>query len=166
MHKINDLVLYSTHGLCKIHDITEKTFSDETKAYYELRPLRDLKLQIHIPVGSTKIQMMDLLNEKQANAIIDSFEHATYQTFEKNYFVNHDFNEMISTANREKMVTVIYSLMIRKDQVVKDGKKLPIQETKALANLQGILFNELAIVTNRSYEDIYSDVEKQVFQTA
>ncbi len=162
LYKINDLVLYSTHGICKVTDITDKNFSDEIKSYYELRPLKDIKLQIHIPVGSTKIQMFDLMNEKEAIGFLESFKFAEKITFEKNYFVSQNYNKMIAEADRSRTVSTIYSLLLRKKQVTTDGKKLPIQESKALINLQGILYNELALALKKSYAEVEAMIEENI----
>ncbi len=162
LYKINDLILYSTHGICKVINITDKNFSDEIKSYYELRPLKDLKLQIHIPVGSTKIQMFDLMNEEEAVALIDSFKDVQQKIFERNYFLSPDFNKMIADANRSKVVITIYSLLLRKKQLIMEGKKLPIQESKALATLQGILYNELALALNKTYDEIEALIEDKM----
>ena len=162
MYKINDLVLYSTHGICKVTDITDKNFSDEIKSYYELRTLRDIKLQINIPVGSTKLQMFDLMNEKEAVTVIDSFKRAEKVTFEKNYFLSPSFNKMIADADRSKAVSTIYSLLLRKKQLLSEGKKVTIQESKALATLQGIIYNELALALKNSYEEIEAMIEENI----
>ena len=162
MYKIDDLVLYSTHGICKVTNISDKNFSDEIKSYYELRPLKDIKLQINIPVGSTKIQLFDLMNEKEARALIESFKKAEKMTFEKNYFLSAQFNKMIADADRTRAVSTIYSLLLRKKQVVAEGKKLPNQEIKALATLQGILYNELALALKKPYEEIVSMIEENI----
>ena len=34
MYKIGSIVVYGTEGLCKICDITERTFGKETSEYY------------------------------------------------------------------------------------------------------------------------------------
>ena len=162
MYKINDLVLYSTHGICKVTDITDKNFADEIKSYYELRPLKNLNLQIHIPVGSTKIQMFDLMNEKEALTLTDSFKNAEKVTFEKNYFLSREFNKMIAEADRSKAVSTIYSLLLRKKILLLEGKKLTIQESKALATLQGILYNEVALALNKSYDEIEAIIEENI----
>ena len=39
MYKIGSIVVYGTEGLCKICDITERTFGKETSEYYVLSPL-------------------------------------------------------------------------------------------------------------------------------
>ena len=39
MFNIGDVVIYSAHGISKIDNICEKTFSNVTKTYYELLPL-------------------------------------------------------------------------------------------------------------------------------
>ena len=153
LYQINDLVLYSNHGICKINSITEKTFTDEPKKYYELLPLKDLKLQIHIPVDSDKIQLIDLMNEQEALKLVESFKHETAITLERNFMTSAPFIAIISSTDRQKMVQYIISLMNKKASL-DEGKKLPVQENKALQQLQGILYNEIAFALKKTYEDV------------
>lgn len=37
MFNVNDTILYGTHGICKITDITEQKFNRSTNKYYILR---------------------------------------------------------------------------------------------------------------------------------
>lgn len=46
MFNIGDVVIYSAHGISKIDNICEKTFSNVTKTYYELHPLKQANLMI------------------------------------------------------------------------------------------------------------------------
>ena len=69
---------------------------------------------------------------------------------------------MIAEADRPRTVSTIYSLLLRKKQVTTDGKKLPIQESKALLNLQGILYNELAFALKKSYAEVEAMIEENI----
>ena len=41
MFKINDVVFFEDFGLCHILDIEERTFNNELKLYYVLKPISD-----------------------------------------------------------------------------------------------------------------------------
>ena len=82
-------------------------------------------------------------------------------TFEKNYFVSDGYNKMISEADCTKAVATIYSLLVRKVQFVAEGKKMPVEESKALVNLQVILYNELALALKKSYDDVEALIKQQ-----
>lgn len=162
MYQINDLVLYSTHGICKINNITEKTFTDEPKQYYELVPLRDMRLQIHIPVGSTKIHMIDLMDEKQAHELILKFKNVKVKELDRNYFTSEKYSTIISNSHREEMVELIYTIKTKKLALEAENKRLPIIETKALVHLEGVLYNELTYAMNSSYEKIEQMVAEAI----
>ena len=49
MFNIGDVVMYSAHGVSKIDNICEKTYSNVTKTYYELHPLEADKFNDQYP---------------------------------------------------------------------------------------------------------------------
>ena len=42
MYKVNDTVLYNTHGVCKIVGISEKDFGGNHTACYALKPVHSI----------------------------------------------------------------------------------------------------------------------------
>ena len=43
MYNIGDLIIYSSHGICRIDDICEKEYYGVAKNYYVLHPMEDYK---------------------------------------------------------------------------------------------------------------------------
>ena len=70
MFKVGELIVYSTHGICQIDDICEKTYFDITKKYYVLHPLDNLKLSISTPFNSKAVAMLELLDQAEAKTIL------------------------------------------------------------------------------------------------
>lgn len=53
MLSIGDLIVYSSHGICRVEDICDQTYGGVTKKYYMLQPVdNDQNLTIHAPVES------------------------------------------------------------------------------------------------------------------
>ncbi|MBQ5918365.1 MAG: hypothetical protein IIW92_07380 [Lachnospiraceae bacterium] len=48
MYKINDNILYGSHGICTISDITEQNFGGEKKKYYLLHPHNSISVLLSL----------------------------------------------------------------------------------------------------------------------
>ncbi|MEH6996066.1 CarD family transcriptional regulator, partial [Neobacillus drentensis] len=64
------------------------------------------------------------------------------------------FSDILSTGDRKEIAKVINTLLKKKIEVELYEKKLNEQDRKLLIYSQNILFKELAISLNCSYEDI------------
>ena len=66
MFNIGDIVIYSAHGVSKIDNICEKTYSNVTKTYYELHPIEQTNLMISTPVDNDKVVMLKMMDREEA----------------------------------------------------------------------------------------------------
>src|SRR5690625_2306575 len=73
MYQVADLIIYSTHGLCKIEDILEKNISGVSRTYYVMHPIEDAKLTISIPKAIGEKNMHSLMDKQEARIILHSF---------------------------------------------------------------------------------------------
>ena len=74
MYKIGSIVVYGTEGLCKICDITERTFGKETMEYYVLSPVENEAETIFVPKNNEKIlkRMRPILSRKRATELLEA----------------------------------------------------------------------------------------------
>jgi CarD family transcriptional regulator len=155
MYNIGDLVIYSAHGICKINDICEKTVSGITRSYYVLNPMDNKHhLTISIPVNNDKVAILDLIQKEEAQEIIESFNYPGVEWYDKATMRLTIFSDILSTGDRKEIAKVINTLMRKKIEVELHEKKFNEQDRKLLISSQNILFKELAISLNCSYEDI------------
>lgn len=166
MYKVDDLIIYSTHGLCRINEITEKTYGETTKDYYVLQPLTTPKVSINVPIKIDKVQFLDIVNAKEAAKIIELFKAAYSDDLERNFQRNDNFLKFVNEGNRSELVKIISILLQRQRLRIQDNKKLPIQDAKSLSFLQGILYTELSVSLDLSVNEITDRINNQVFHTA
>lgn len=162
MYNVGDLTVYSTQGICRIIEISEKTFSDITKKYYVLQPLNDPKLSISVPVHSDKTNLSDVVNEKEAKEIIESFKAPASDWIEKNLHRTQAYSDIMKKGDRFEMSNVINTLIRRKHELEQIDKKFAIQDSKFLQSVQSMLFTELAISLSTTPDDIAERVMKNV----
>lgn len=162
MFNVGDLIIYSTHGVCHIDNISEKTFSGVTKTYYELHPLNNVKLKISAPVGNKSISMLEIMNKDEAEDILQLFEKPGIEWIEKNHQRTQEYSQIVELGNRKEAAKVINTLMRKKQELERNGKKFPEYDRKLLLSLESTLFSELAIALEATIEDIYNHVIKSL----
>ncbi|MCF0148136.1 MAG: CarD family transcriptional regulator [Clostridium sp.] len=158
MFKKGDLVIYSSHGICKIDDICEKKISNVTKSYYSLHPMDDRKLSISIPVDNDKVNIQELLTKEESENIIDSFKFEGYEWIDMSNERNTKYNEILKQGNRTEIAKIANTLMKKKIEIEDNNKKFYEKDKKILQSIQNALFAELAFILNTTSEDIEEQI--------
>ncbi|WHY86847.1 CarD family transcriptional regulator [Neobacillus novalis] len=155
MFNIGDLVIYSAHGICKIDDICDKTVSGITRTYYVLHPLdNNHQLTISTPVNNDKVLMLELIHQEGANNILESFKYPGIKWVDNPNIRFKLYSDIINTGNRKEIATVVNTLIQKQIEAERHEKKLYEQDRKLLNHTQNILFKELAISLNTTFEEI------------
>jgi CarD family transcriptional regulator len=163
MLNIGDLVIYSGHGICKVDDICDQTYSGNTKTYYVLHPLENShELTISIPVDNPKVNMSRIIQSDEAREILESFQSPGADWIENNHNRVQIYNDIVRKGNRKEIARVVHTLIRRKQQSELHDKKFGEQDKRLLFSIQNILFNELAISLNTTYDAIFDEVYKTV----
>lgn len=158
MFKIGDVIIYSVHGLSRIDDICEKTISNVTRTYYVLHPLEEANLTISTPVDNDKVVMLRMMDRGEAEKILQSFKEPGASWIEDFRVRYREYQEIIKTGDRLEIAKIANALMRKSLELKLIEKKLYDQDRKILEAIQNILFKELAMSLNSSYEKVAEQV--------
>src|SRR5690625_1445156 len=164
MFNVGDLIIYSTHGLCKIDEISEKTFGDVTKLYYIMHPVTDANLTISIPVDSEQAVMLSILEKEDAKRLLQSFEEPGTEWIEDIKKRTKKYKSLIDKGDRKVISQVLNTLMRKEIEAKVKNIRMSDQDRKLLTYLQNIMFEELAASLDTSYEDISNKVTDIISQ--
>ncbi|MGJ9457363.1 CarD family transcriptional regulator [Oceanobacillus sp. CF4.6] len=154
MFKVGDVIIYSVHGLCEVDDICEKTYHDVTRMYYVLHPQADPRLTINTPVENGKVVMITVIAREEAEKILQSFQQPGIKWIEEPRQRYKEYNRLVHTGDRKEISKVVNTLMLKSEQIKKSKRKLYDQDLRLLTNTQNIMFKELAVALDTSYEEI------------
>lgn len=158
MFNIGDLVIYSTHGVCKIDDISEKTIAGAPKEYYELHPVDDEHhLTISAPANDDRVTILALMEEDEANEVLECFENPE---MEKINTRADAYSKLVDTGDRKKLANVVNTLLRKQMELAENNKKLNGSERDLLDVTRDGLFQELAISLDTSYKHIDQTVDE------
>jgi CarD family transcriptional regulator len=162
MFEIGDVIIYSEHGLCQIDDICEKTIAGVTRTYYILHPLAQENLQISTPIDNNKVVMLKTMEREEAEQLLESFKKPGIAWIEEHKKRYHQYLELIQTGDRKVIADIAITLMQKNLELKENNKRLYDQDRKLLQTIQNILFNEMAMSMNTSFEEIEERVNNLI----
>jgi CarD family transcriptional regulator len=159
---VGDLIMYSTHGICQIDEVCEKTYLDVTKNYYVLHPLNNNRLKISTPVDNDKVMMLEIMDKERAEAILESFKLPGIEWIENNKERNKVYSDIVNSGNREEISKILSTLKRKNQEAIDDKVKFVDQDKVLLTSVQNILFSELAYSLDVSTDSIFELVDKNI----
>lgn len=161
MYQVGEYLLYGGHGMCMVDEVTTKTFSGKERMYYVLHPVNHPDLTLFFPVDGDKSKLKRLLTEEEARVLLEVFEKPAKAWINKTTERTQRFNAIIQGTDRKEIAELLNSLLRRKMELEKKGKKLAMQEVRFIHRISQILFNELAYslsTTTKKVEERIHDI--------
>ncbi|WP_077212037.1 CarD family transcriptional regulator [Bacillus dakarensis] len=162
MFNIGDVIIYSVHGLSRIDDICEKTISNVTKTYYVLHPLEEANLTISTPIDNDKVVMLKMVDREEAEKILQSFKEPGADWIDDVRIRYREYQEIIKTGDRREIAKIASTLMRKRIELNHQDKKLYEQDRKILEPIQNILYKELAMSLDSTYEEVAEQVNSLI----
>lgn len=150
MFKINDTILYSAEGVCKIEDITEKSFGGKSMEYYVLKPIYKDNSTVFVPVASEKLvsKMRPVLSPEEIMDIIKSMPDESTLWIDDENTRKAEYKKIITNNNPREIIQLIKTLYIKQKEQQSKGKKVHLCDERFLKDAEEVLYNEFALVLN------------------
>lgn len=158
MFNIGDLIIYSTHGVCKIDDICERDFRGVKRNYYILHPVDEPELSINVPVDSEQVVMLDIMDKEEARSVLKAFEEPGIEWIEDAKQRNKKYNSMLTKGDRDTIIKIANTLMRKQKEAKREKVRMYDQDQKMLEHIQRIMFQELAASLETSVEKIIDHI--------
>lgn len=148
MYKTNDYIVYGK-DVCKICDIEKKKFNNED--YYLLKPLKDLSLNISVPVSDKANKIRPIISEEEAEKIVNNISNIPQlEVNTKN--LDETFKSLLELGKPEDLIKIIKTTYLR------NKKHAGIETTNERNNIyfnlaEEYLYNEFSIALGFSFEE-------------
>lgn len=128
MFNVNDTILYGTHSICKITDITEQKFNGSTNKYYILQPLHNASSTIYVPMDNEKLiaKMRRILSEEEIYELIKAMPDKNGAWIENKNERNEYFRSILSNGDRAEIIKLIKIIYQHKEELKAIGKSFTL----------------------------------------
>lgn len=162
MFKINDYVIHSSNGVCRVIDIGHLDISGigKDKLYYTLEAVYKKSNLVYTPVDSNKVVMRKILSEDEAENLIDEIANIEILVAPNDKILDEMIRESMKNYDSREWVKIIKTLYLKRQERIEQGKKNTATNEKYFSMAQDYLYGELSIALNRpkdSIEDIITN---------
>ena len=150
MYKIDDYIMYSTTGVCKITDIKQgKLFNDVETEYYVLCPVFDNNPSyIRVSVDNKKVKMRRILSENDVVSLIDNLPSLETKWINDNKLRCAKHKEYLLSGKCEEWAVLLKTLQEKKTEKNQENKTLSPTDEATMKSTEKLLFQEFSIALN------------------
>ncbi len=164
MFKINDTVVHTGMGVCKITEIKSENFAKlGTRQFYVLKPIYDNnQTTVYVPVDSDKIVLKKLLSEEEIEKLLSEIDFSKSIWIENDVVRKEKFSQILKSGERTEIILLIKELHLQLEEREKTGKRLHIADEKILREAEKLIHQELAFSMNIEVEQVAEFIIKHM----
>ncbi len=164
MHKVNDMVLYGTEGLCRITEISIRNMHGEDVEYYVLKPVGETGSTIFIPTGNASLtaKMRRILSPEEIYALIRTMPACDTAWIENENERKQRYREILADGDRQELIRMLRAVYLYGEERKNQGKKLHLTDEKFLKDGEKLLHEEFAHVLNLKKDEVLPFIMKRI----
>ena len=164
MFQVNDIVRYGMNGVCRISEAVLRAVGNEQKEYFVLRPVHDERSTLFVPLDNAVLmgKMQTVLSKGEVLQLIEQMP-----TLQQEWIVDENqrrsiFREMMVCEDRLQLIGMIKVIYERERVLREQGKKLRLDDEKALRTAEKLLYDEFAYVLEIPRSDVVDYIKKAI----
>ena len=163
MFKIDEYVVHTTGGICKVTSIDSLDIpgADKSKKYYFLVPIKAAGSKVYVPVDNDSA-IRPITTSDEAIKLIDEIPAIEELTIENDRFREAKYKEVIKSCDLHELISVLKNLYFRMLQRISEGKKNTATDDKYFKIAEENLLSELSFVLHKNREEVKSIVADKI----
>ncbi len=164
MFSVGNCVVYGTHGVFVIREISDLKLTERELKYYVLNPVFDSKSTFYIPVEKAK-ELGNLRATLAREEFEEIFRVAMANDLE---WINDDnarkqfCQNAIKSGSREDIIAVIKMLYLKQQELKGTGKHFHIADEKLFKTAEKLLHEEIAYVFNIPFNEVPQFIQSKI----
>ncbi len=156
MYKVNDRIVYGTHGVCEVTAVGRLSMSaaDGKRKYYTLRPIYQKDSLIYVPVDNVKVPMRRVLTKEETDQLMEEIPTLDTIWISNEREREMQYKEAVLSGDCHALVRIIKTLYLRRKSRMESGKKVAAVDERYFRQAEDLLYGELAFVLGMDRDDI------------
>ncbi len=148
MFQKDDIVLYGTHSVCRIQEVSELNFNGKPAVYYILKPVYREESTIFVPVDNSALsgKMHAVLSPAEANRLLDLLPNEPSCWLEGSERRKEHYKRALADCDRLELLKIVRDLHRQQKRLVSRGRKLYAADESTLREAERLLCDEFAYV--------------------
>ncbi len=164
MFEKNELIMCGGHGVCRVVNVTGNPVDrrDKVRKYYVLEPVFEKGSTVYTPVDNDKVVMRRIMNKKEAQDLVDRITQIDTVWIQEEKSREQMYKDAIRTYDCRSLVQIIKTLYLRKQDRLKEGKKVLSSDEQYLHKAEELLYSEMSLALSIPKEDVEAYIREAV----
>ena len=166
MFEKNQLIMCGGHGVCRVVNITGNPIDrlDKVRKYYVLEPVFEKGSTVYTPVDNDKVVMRRIMNKEEAEALAERITQIETVWIQEEKGREQMYKDAIRTYDCRSLVQIIKTLYLRKQDRLKEGKKVLSSDEQYLRKAEELLYSEMSLALSIPKENVESYIKEAVYK--
>lgn len=164
MFKVNDVIVYSGCGVCRVNEISERTFGDVSSVYYVLKPVSGGGNTYYVPMDNETLisKMRKLISREEIEKLVSSMKDEDDIWIDNDELRKKEYRRIIQSGSCTELIRLIRTLYNYQKLRSEQKKKLRSAEENLLREAENILNEEFAFVLEIPKSDVPDYIRNHV----
>lgn len=162
-HNVGEHVVYCSKEICLINGIVKKCFDGiNEEDYFQLIPINTKNSFYYIPCNNCEAKIRSLLTKEEIYKLIDEMPDASAEWCDDRQARKNLFNSILKSDDYHKIINMIHSLYIKRENQTSIGKKLLATDERAMNEAEHIINQEFAFVLEINEDEVDNFIKERL----
>ncbi len=164
MYSVGEHVVYGTHGVCRISEITTMQFGIENKEYYVLSPVSDPRSTIFVPVDNEVLlsQMRPVLTKEEIDEMLCSIIPGSQSWIASDAERKEFCQTTLKSGDCLAILRMIDMLYVHQIEMREQKKHFHVTDERFLREAEKLLHDEFSFVLGIPRTEVVSYIGDKV----
>ena len=164
MFEIGQVVVYTTYGVCKINSVTSMSFSGQTIDYYILKPLKEAKTELTVPIDNpiTLARLHELLTKDEVSDLLEEIPVMDTFWIENDNLRKKEFSEIIKRGDRKETIKMLKSIRYHQLSLRNKARKLHAVDEQAMKEAFKLIVDEFSYVLDANPLELRDKIDNDI----
>jgi CarD family transcriptional regulator len=164
LFSIGDKIVYGSEGVFTVSEYTDSPIDkNDDRRFYVLKPIFGPEGNIIMtPVDNINVKMRAVMDRSDALSFIERIPDICILTVEKEKNRRDTYREALACANCEQYVSIIKTVYARREEAIKQKKRLAESDNDYEKKAKFCLFGELSVAMGISVSEVERLVEDKI----
>ena len=164
MFEKDQLIMCGGHGVCRVVDVTGNPIDrlDKVRKYYVLEPVFEKGSTVYTPVDNDKVIMRKIMDKEEAEELVARITKIDTVWIQEEKSREQMYKEAIRTYDCQSLVQIIKTLYLRKQDRLKEGKKVLSSDEQYLRKAEELLYSEMSLALSIPKEEVETYITEAV----
>lgn len=156
MYKINEIVAYSSQGICEITEICQREIAGTVMDYYVMKPVFDSRSTVFVPVSNEKLvsRIRKTMTASEASELLENINSGEILWIDNDAMRRDLYQSILTEGQPEKLASLFRTLVLRKRTLEECSRKLRSTDETCMRSAEKLIARECSYASGEPQEEL------------